>query len=176
MDFQPGSTFETHHQIISSGTDEVRAKRESSLCNESVKRHFWSNLTKNCMSESATRRGSSEARTEFTPSFATTKFATALNSPDWTGFYSLILPIYCMNSRSTKMCQSLKRPTRLAFNRWYCQSTVLMYCRSTKLCQSLKYTPAPSRPPGTKPDPTSCQHRDRNLTGSDLSLACRGRN
>ena len=27
--------------IISSGTDEVRAKREPSLCNESVKRHFW---------------------------------------------------------------------------------------------------------------------------------------
>ena len=27
--------------LISSGTDEVRAKREPSLCNESVKRHFW---------------------------------------------------------------------------------------------------------------------------------------
>ena len=27
--------------IISSGTDEVRAKREPSLCNESVKRHVW---------------------------------------------------------------------------------------------------------------------------------------
>ena len=35
---------------------------------------------------------------------------------------------YCVQtipaSRSTKMCQSLKRLTRLAFNRWYCQSTV----------------------------------------------------
>ena len=38
------------NQIISSGTDEVRAKREPSLCNESVKRHFWLNWTKNCMS------------------------------------------------------------------------------------------------------------------------------
>ena len=28
-------------QFFSSGTDEVRAKREPSLCNESVKRHFW---------------------------------------------------------------------------------------------------------------------------------------
>ena len=27
--------------FVSSGTDEVRAKREPSLCNESVKRHFW---------------------------------------------------------------------------------------------------------------------------------------
>ena len=27
--------------LISSETDEVRAKREPSLCNESVKRHFW---------------------------------------------------------------------------------------------------------------------------------------
>ena len=27
--------------IISSETDEVRAKREPSLCNESVKRYFW---------------------------------------------------------------------------------------------------------------------------------------
>ena len=27
--------------LISSGTYEVRAKREPSLCNESVKRHFW---------------------------------------------------------------------------------------------------------------------------------------
>ena len=27
--------------VFSSGTDEVRAKREPSLCNESVKRHFW---------------------------------------------------------------------------------------------------------------------------------------
>ena len=52
--------------IISSGTDEVRAKREPSLCNESVKRHFWSKLAKNCLSASETRRGSSEARTEYT--------------------------------------------------------------------------------------------------------------
>ena len=54
---------------MSSETDEVRAKREPSLCNESVKRHFWSNLAKNCTRlgarEAATRRGSSEARTEF---------------------------------------------------------------------------------------------------------------
>ena len=35
--------------FISSGTDEVRAKREPSLCNESVKRQYWSNLAKNCM-------------------------------------------------------------------------------------------------------------------------------
>ena len=37
-------------QIISSGTDEVWAKREASLCNESVKGHFfWSNLRPNCI-------------------------------------------------------------------------------------------------------------------------------
>ena len=30
-----------HLWMISSGTDEVRAKREPSLCNESVKRHVW---------------------------------------------------------------------------------------------------------------------------------------
>ena len=56
--------------FISSETDEVRAKREPSLCNESVKRHFWSNLAKSCTSkvrDAATRRGSSEARTEFRP-------------------------------------------------------------------------------------------------------------
>ena len=31
------------------GTDEVRAKRELSLCNESVNGHFWSNLCLNCI-------------------------------------------------------------------------------------------------------------------------------
>ena len=37
-------------QIISSGTDEVWAKREASLCNESVNGHFfWSNLRPNCI-------------------------------------------------------------------------------------------------------------------------------
>ena len=35
--------------IFSSETDEVRAKRESSLCNESVNGHFWSNLCLNCI-------------------------------------------------------------------------------------------------------------------------------
>ena len=35
--------------IISSGTDEVRAKREPSLCNESLNGHFWSNLCLNCI-------------------------------------------------------------------------------------------------------------------------------
>ena len=35
--------------MISSGTDEVRAKREPSLCNESVNGHFWSNLCLNCI-------------------------------------------------------------------------------------------------------------------------------
>ena len=29
--------------------DEVRAKREPSLCNESVNVHFWSNLCLNCI-------------------------------------------------------------------------------------------------------------------------------
>ena len=35
--------------IISSGTDEVRAKKEPSLCNESVIWLFWSNLCLNCI-------------------------------------------------------------------------------------------------------------------------------
>ena len=35
--------------VISSGTDEVRAKRDPSLCNESVNGHFWSNLCLNCI-------------------------------------------------------------------------------------------------------------------------------
>ena len=35
--------------VFSSGTDEVRAKRDPSLCNESVNRHFWSNLCLNCI-------------------------------------------------------------------------------------------------------------------------------
>ena len=47
-------------KIVSSGTDEVRAKREPSLCNESVKRHFWSNLPKKCM-----KLGRREAATKF---------------------------------------------------------------------------------------------------------------
>ena len=41
--FFPGLFF------VSSGTDEVRAKRETSLCNESVNGHFWSNLCLNCI-------------------------------------------------------------------------------------------------------------------------------
>ena len=36
-------------QFVSSGTDEVRAKRDPSLCNESVNGHFWSNLCLNCI-------------------------------------------------------------------------------------------------------------------------------
>ena len=35
--------------VFSSGTDEVRAKRDPSLCNESVNGHFWSNLCLNCI-------------------------------------------------------------------------------------------------------------------------------
>ena len=35
--------------IFSSGTDKVRAKRDPSLCNESVNGHFWSNLCLNCI-------------------------------------------------------------------------------------------------------------------------------
>ena len=35
--------------FISSGTDEVRAKRDPSLCNESVNGQFWSNLCLNCI-------------------------------------------------------------------------------------------------------------------------------
>ena len=35
--------------VISSGTDEVRAKRDTSLSNESVNGHFWSNLCLNCI-------------------------------------------------------------------------------------------------------------------------------
>ena len=35
--------------LISIETDEVRAKREPSLCNESVNGHFWSNLSLNCI-------------------------------------------------------------------------------------------------------------------------------
>ena len=34
---------------FSSGTDEVRAKRDPSLCKESVNGHFWSNLCLNCI-------------------------------------------------------------------------------------------------------------------------------
>ena len=36
-------------EIVSSGTDEVRAKRDPSLCTESVNGHFWSNLCLNCI-------------------------------------------------------------------------------------------------------------------------------
>ena len=41
-----GRLFDIHccSRFISSGTDEVRAKREPSLCNESVKRHFWHDI------------------------------------------------------------------------------------------------------------------------------------
>ena len=35
--------------FFSSGADEVRAKRETSLCNKSVNWHFWSNLCLNCI-------------------------------------------------------------------------------------------------------------------------------
>ena len=35
--------------FFSSGTDEVRAKRDPSLSNESVNGHFWSNLCLNCI-------------------------------------------------------------------------------------------------------------------------------
>ena len=35
--------------FFSSGTDEVRVKREPSLCTESVNGHFWSNLCLNCI-------------------------------------------------------------------------------------------------------------------------------
>ena len=43
--------FENYTQtpFISSGTDKIRAKREPSLCNESVNGHFWSNLCLNCI-------------------------------------------------------------------------------------------------------------------------------
>ena len=39
----------TQKVLISSGTDEDRAKREPSLCNESVNGHFWSNLCLKCI-------------------------------------------------------------------------------------------------------------------------------
>ena len=39
----------TQKVLISSGTDEDRAKREPNLCNESVNGHFWSNLYLNCI-------------------------------------------------------------------------------------------------------------------------------
>ena len=39
----------TQKVLISSGTDEDRAKREPSLCNESVNGHFWSNMCLNCI-------------------------------------------------------------------------------------------------------------------------------
>ena len=39
----------TRNSTFSSGTDEVWAKREPSLCNESVNGHFWSNLCLNCI-------------------------------------------------------------------------------------------------------------------------------
>ena len=39
----------TRTKLISSGTGEVRAKREPSLCNASVNGHFWSNLCLNCI-------------------------------------------------------------------------------------------------------------------------------
>ena len=38
--------------FTSSGTDEDRAKREPSLCNESVNGHFWTNLCLNCIFKS----------------------------------------------------------------------------------------------------------------------------
>ena len=60
--------------FFSSETDEVRAKREPSLCNESVKRHFWfffyttagSKFDNRRIGACEHRRGSSAARTEFT--------------------------------------------------------------------------------------------------------------
>ena len=36
-------------EVISSGTDEDRAKRDLNLCNESVNGHFWSNMCLNCI-------------------------------------------------------------------------------------------------------------------------------
>ena len=61
-------------KCFSSGTDEVRGKREPSLCNESVKRHFWfffyttagSKFDNRRIGACEHRRGSSAARTEFT--------------------------------------------------------------------------------------------------------------
>ena len=41
--------FFSSSAVISSGTDEVRAKRDPSLCNESVNGYFWSNLCLNCI-------------------------------------------------------------------------------------------------------------------------------
>ena len=39
----------TQKVLISSGTDEDRAKREPSLYNEAVNGHFWSNMCLNCI-------------------------------------------------------------------------------------------------------------------------------
>ena len=43
---ESGSKWQRCELNISSGTDEVRAKREPSLCNESVKRHFCTRISK----------------------------------------------------------------------------------------------------------------------------------